>query len=81
VPTDILMSPHHGSRAAYTSAFAAWASPKFLVASRGNRPESAVKEGWDTFTHGAIFAKSHPTGLTLESYRTGERIVVSRGGR
>lgn len=81
VPTDILMSPHHGSRAAYTSAFAAWATPKFLVASRGNRPESAVKEGWDTFTHGAIFAKSHPTGLTVESYRTGERIVISRGGR
>ncbi|MBW3542088.1 MAG: DNA internalization-related competence protein ComEC/Rec2 [Planctomycetes bacterium] len=34
-PADVLLAPHHGSRAANTPELAAWARPRFVVASRG----------------------------------------------
>ena len=34
---------------------------------------------WDTATFGAVTIRSHPTGLTAESFRTGELRVIHRG--
>jgi competence protein ComEC len=83
---DVLMAPHHGSRAALPAAVVTWCQPAFVVVSRGNRGESAVRSGdagpapvWDTWTAGAVTVRSNPTGLTAEAFRSGERVVVKRG--
>lgn len=85
-PCDVLMAPHHGSRAAFSPAFAKWCSPAFVVVPRGNRAEVAIRPGdaagapvWDTWSYGAVTLRSNPTGLTAEAFRRGERIVVKRG--
>jgi competence protein ComEC len=85
-PCDVLLAPHHGSRAAFPPALVQWAAPKLVIVSRGNREESAVRPGdagaatvWDTWTVGAVTLRSHATGLTAEAFRRGERLVVSRG--
>ncbi len=85
-PCDVLMAPHHGSRAAFSPELVRWCSPAFVVVNRGNRAETAVRPGdaggapvWDTWTAGAIAVRSNPTGLTAESFRRGERVVVKRG--
>ncbi|MBX3399315.1 MAG: ComEC/Rec2 family competence protein [Gemmataceae bacterium] len=86
VPCDVLMAPHHGSRAAFSPELVRWCSPAFVAVTRGNRSESAVRPGdaggapvWDTWTSGAITLRSNPTGLTAESFRRAERLVVKRG--
>ncbi len=86
VPCDVLVAPHHGSRSAFSPELVRWCSPSFVAVTRGNRAETAVRPGdaggapvWDTWTSGAIAVRSNPTGLTAESFRRGERIVVKRG--
>jgi competence protein ComEC len=86
LPCDVLMAPHHGSRAAFSPELVRWCSPAFVAVTRGNRAETAVRPGdaggapvWDTWSYGAIAVRSNPTGLTAEAFRRGERIVVKRG--
>jgi competence protein ComEC len=67
---------------------AAWARPKFVVSSQrpGTPTEhlhasygAAGATVWDTPTAGAATVRSHSTGLVAESFRTGERRVITRG--
>lgn len=85
-PVDVLMAPHHGSRAALPPRLVEWCRPKLVVVSRGPPLGNSLKPGdvgggvsvWDTYTHGAVTLRSHKTGLVAGAYRTGER-VVARG--
>jgi competence protein ComEC len=86
---DILMAPHHGSRFPNTPELAAWAHPKVVVSCEGpprgpsRPPEPYTARGAQflgTWPHGAITVRSHRTGLVVETFRTGERLVVRRGG-
>jgi competence protein ComEC len=81
-PCDVLMAPHHGSRAALPADLLTWCSPRSVVVSRGARTAGADSGGlplWDTATCGAITLTSHATGLVMEAFRTGERLVIRRG--
>jgi competence protein ComEC len=86
---DVLMAPHHGSRAALSAGFQAWSKPKFVAVNRGNRAGSAIRPGdaganvpvWDTATMGAITIRSHRSGLTAEAFRTNDRVVIRRGSQ
>jgi competence protein ComEC len=81
-PCDVLMSPHHGSKAAFPPGLRTWADPKCVIVSRGNLFGNTVAERdtgvptWDTFTHGTLTVRSHPTGLTVEGHKSGLREVV-----
>jgi hypothetical protein len=58
------------------------------LVSRGTGFGSPIQAGaagpdvpvWDTVSAGAITLRGHRTGLVAESFRTGERRVVVRGG-
>lgn len=84
-PCDVLLAPHHGSRAALPPALVAWANPKLVVASRGpplGRPlDAGGVPVWATHEVGAVTLRSHPGGLAAEAFRTGEARVVVRGRR
>ncbi len=85
-PVDVLMAPHHGSRAANAPALAAWARPRAVVSCEGPprgltrppEPYSATGARFlGTWPHGAITIRSAPGRLTVETYRTGERWVLA----
>jgi competence protein ComEC len=84
-PVDLLMAPHHGSRAAWNEGLARWAIPRFVIVNRGMRT-GGIGEGdagpgvpvWDTQTKGAITIRSHLSGLTAEAFRDGERAVIKK---
>lgn len=77
---DVLMAPHHGSRAANTEALALWAQPRVVIACQGP-PRGRVLEPYSsrgarylgTWPHGAITVRSTAEALTVETFRTGER--------
>jgi competence protein ComEC len=81
-PADVLMAPHHGSRAAYPSRLRTWADPKCVLVSRGNLYSNTVTQNetgvptWDTFTHGTLTVRSNPTGITVEGHKSGLREVI-----
>jgi len=89
VPADVLLAPHHGSAAAFPDALRRWATPKLVLASRGNLYSNAVSDGiggpgvpvWDTHTFGTVTVRSHRSGLVAETFRTGESRVIGRGGK
>jgi competence protein ComEC len=91
VPVDILMAPHHGSHLANRQELAAWARPQVAIACQGPPLGGApVVEPYTaggarflgTWPHGAITVHSHPSGLVIETYQSGERFVVhARPGR
>jgi competence protein ComEC len=86
--SDVLMAPHHGSRAAFPKKLVEWADPRLVVVSRGTGFGSPIQAGaagpdvpiWDTVSAGAITLRSHRSGLVAEAFRTGERRVLVRGG-
>jgi competence protein ComEC len=84
-PVDVLQSPHHGSAAANTAPLAQWARPKVVISCQG--PPLTVKdvakpyrdmgaEFLSTWAHGAVTVRIHESGIVVETYRTGERMVV-----
>lgn len=84
---DVLMAPHHGSAAANTSELADKTRPRLVIACDGPK-NNAVKDDtytkmktpyWITWPHGAITLRSHASGLTAETYRSGQRLVVVAG--
>lgn len=86
---DILMAPHHGSKTANPPALAAWAKPRLVLACQGPPPwPTPVADVYaargarylGTWPHGAITVRSHRTGLIVETFRGGERLVVRTGG-
>lgn len=83
---DVLMAPHHGSRAALPKPLLDWAAPRLIVVNRGPPQGNSVRAEdaglgvhlWDTHSAGAITLRLHRTGLIAESYRTAERVVIAR---
>jgi competence protein ComEC len=82
---DVMMAPHHGSKAANTPELARWARPQVVVSCQG--PEAGRQDGSEPYrlggTHclttwhdGAVTVRSHASGLVVETFRTGDRFVV-----
>src|SRR5262249_14856856 len=87
VRCQVLMAPHHGSRLADPAGLAAWARPKVVVACDGPpRGPAATAAAYaargaqflGTWEQGAVTVRSHTSGLVVETFRTGQRIVVRR---
>jgi len=86
-PVDVLMAPHHGSKAAMPRKLIAWSRPRFVVVNRGTGRSSPIGSAdvgseariWDTATYGAITLRFHRTGLTAEAFQSGERQVIASG--
>ncbi len=88
-PVDVLMAPHHGSKAANPAALIAWCRPRLVVACQGPPPwptqvpaiyESGGATYLGTWPQGAVTIISHKTGLVAETFRTHKQIVVRSGG-
>jgi competence protein ComEC len=87
---DVLMAPHHGSKAANPAALVAWCRPRLVVACQGPPPwptqVPAIYEGGGatylgTWPHGAVTIISHKTGLVAETFKTHKQFVVRAGGQ
>jgi competence protein ComEC len=85
---DIFMAPHHGSKLVNKADLAAWARPKLVVSCEGpprgrTRPAEPYTAAGalflGTWPHGAITIRSHASGLVVETFQSGQRIVVERG--
>jgi beta-lactamase superfamily II metal-dependent hydrolase len=82
----VLMAPHHGSKTANTPSVAQWAKPKLVVSCEGPprggmaprpNPYAAVNAPvWGTYPHGAVIIRSGKNGLTAETYKSKQRIVL-----
>jgi competence protein ComEC len=87
-PVDVLMVPHHGSGGARVAVLADWANARLAVSSQGRADAGKARDAfrprgipyWSTWPDGAITVRSHATGLTAESFATGQRMVVRPGG-
>jgi competence protein ComEC len=84
---DVLQAPHHGSPRANTKELAAWARPRVVVSCQG-RPQSPADPGepytaagahfLGTWPHGAVTVRSHASGVVVETFVTGQRLVLRR---
>jgi competence protein ComEC len=88
IPVDVLMAPHHGSRTSNISELASWAQARAVISCEGpprsgNRPPEPYTPLGATFLgtwpHGAVTVHSHPTGLVIDTYQSGQRLVIRRG--
>ena len=86
-PIDVLMAPHHGSKTANTPTLADWAKPRVVVSCEGpprgplRAPEPYTPQGatfLGTWPHGAVTVRSSSAGLTVETFVTGQRLVIRR---
>ena len=85
---DVLMVPHHGAGGSRVEALADWARPRLAVSSQGRtdagKAEMAYRRRripyWATWPAGAVTVRSHVSGLTAETFMTGQRTVVRPGG-
>lgn len=83
---DVLMAPHHGSRAALPPGLLNWSEPKLILVSRGRPLNNSIHRQnvgpdatlWDTWSSGAITLRSSTDGLIAEAFRRGEVLVVKR---
>jgi competence protein ComEC len=84
-PVDILMAPHHGSRASNKPELADWARPRVVIACQGpprgvSQPaEPYSKQGatfFGTWPNGAITIHSGREELVIETFVTGGRIAL-----
>jgi competence protein ComEC len=85
VRVDVLQAPHHGSRTANTERLAGWARPRVVVSCQAppltvadvEKPYRDVGGRFlPTWIHGAVAVHVHETGVVVETYLTGERIVI-----
>jgi competence protein ComEC len=83
---DVLMAPHHGSKAANKPELAAWARPRVVISCQGpprspsREPDPYSVKGAQflgTWPHGAITIRSQPNRLTVETFQTGQRLMVT----
>lgn len=84
---DVLMAPHHGSRASNTKELAAWAKPNFVVSCQGT-PKSVVREPnpyealgarWlSTWSQGAVTIRRDNRNWIVESFATKNRLGIPR---
>jgi competence protein ComEC len=89
LPVDVLMAPHHGSKAANPAGLIGWCKPRLVVACQGppqwptQVPAAYESRGatfLGTWPHGAVTIMSHRTGLVAETFRTHKQVVVRAGG-
>ncbi len=82
---DVLMAPHHGSRAANTPGLAEWARPRVVVSCEGpprgptRPPEPYTVAGarfLGTWPHGAVTLRSRPGSLTVETFQSKQCFTV-----
>jgi competence protein ComEC len=82
---DVMMAPHHGSKAANVPELADWAQPRVAISSQGpprgpgGVPEPYTAKGarfLSTWADGAITVRSHSTGMVVETFVTGQRFVL-----
>lgn len=84
---DVVVVPHHGSASVNTESFVQWLQPKFAIASQAKRDSLNAEAHyqrqqipyWDTARFGAITLRSHPSGLTTESFLQSQRQVIRAG--
>jgi competence protein ComEC len=84
---DVLMVPHHGAGGGRVEALADWARPRLAVSSQGRTDTGKAGIAyrarripyWGTWPDGAVTVRSHGSGLTAETFATGERTVVRAG--
>jgi len=79
------MAPHHGSRVSNTTSLAEWAKPRVVVCCQG-QPRgvpvldtvygSTGAQVFGTWPHGAVTVRSHASGLIIETFATGQRVVL-----
>jgi competence protein ComEC len=83
---DILQAPHHGSRVSNKPELAAWARPRVVVSCQepprraGLAQEPYTARGatyLPTWRHGAVALTSQADGLLVETYLTGQRLLVA----
>jgi competence protein ComEC len=81
----VLQAPHHGSPAANKPELADWARPRVVVSCQGRpRSPAGAKEPYTargaqflpTWPHGAVTVRSHPSGLVVETFATGQQLVL-----
>ncbi len=82
---DVLMAPHHGSRAANTPALVAKVRPRVVLACQGpprgaTRPPDPAMAGGvpflGTWPNGAITVRSGRGGLVVETFLTRQRLLL-----
>jgi competence protein ComEC len=85
-PVDILMAPHHGSRASNKPELADWARPRVVIACQGpprgpGPPAQPYTAGGavylGTWPHGAVTVHSAQDRCFVETFRTREHVTVS----
>jgi competence protein ComEC len=86
-PVDVLMAPHHGSPAVNDVRLAQWANPRVVVSCEGQpryqtrpaEPYSALGvKFFGTWPHGAVTIRSSSRGMILETFASGQRLVIRR---
>jgi competence protein ComEC len=84
-PTDVLMAPHHGSKVSNKADLAEWAHARVVVSCQGPPRGAPVLDAvynptgaqvLGTWPHGAVTVRSHASGMVIETYATGQRIVL-----
>jgi competence protein ComEC len=83
-PVEVLMAPHHGSKKSNIPALAEWAKPKVVVSCQG-LPKSLYEEPYTkrgatflgTWPHGAVTVVSRRGELSVTTYRTGQRLLIT----
>jgi hypothetical protein len=82
------MARHYGSRIANRPELVAWARPRRVIASQGppHRPNRAPDvytasgiASLGTWPHGAVTIRSRHDGLVVETFLTGQRLVLRPG--
>lgn len=75
-PVDILMAPHHGSRASNVPELAKWARPRVVVSCqgrpKGEHPAYPTARYLTTWEHGAITVRRDNESTWIETFRTGQ---------
>ena len=77
VPVDVLVAPHHGSRAANPPEWVEWSRPKLVVASQGRpRPGATLAvyrtagiPVYSTNQHGSITLRIDSSGISVKPFR------------
>jgi competence protein ComEC len=79
------MAPHHGSKVSNKRDLAEWAHPRVVVSCQGPPRGIPVLDAvytpagtqvLPTDQHGAVTVRSHASGIIVETFYTGQRLVL-----
>src|SRR4029079_9966884 len=79
-PVDVLVAPHHGSKASNTDRFALWCQPR-LVGSSETYPRSAKPDPytplgatlWRTWVHGGVTVMINAESIQARTHLTQQK--------